>query len=85
LATKRRRSIFLVFPLSLRFFRSSREPLLTQEFLLTFLYATKKDGQKPVFFVAQREGFAPLAARPARQLSIADFASYFSFFLSFRR
>ena len=29
---------------------------------------------KGVFLLAQRRGFAPLAARPARQLSIAAFA-----------
>ena len=39
---------------------------------------TKKDSAKslnPFYFLAQRRGFALLAARPARQLSIVAFAA----------
>ena len=42
----------------------------------------KKSTSAEVLFLAQEEGFAPLAARPARQLSIADFAIMLSFIQS---
>ena len=50
--------IFVLFPLFVS--RSSREPLQTQAFLLTFFAPRKKTGFTPSFFLAQRKGFEPL-------------------------
>lgn len=76
--SKRPRSSALAKKNYIFVFRSSREPSIIRAFfnLLSTSKKKQKNGQTPVFcFLAQEEGFSPLAVRPAPPLLMASFAA----------